>query len=387
MDENQSRSSKPGVRFSDREESISSHEDEKPSYTYQETKSKLRLKTKTKIKRSKWRTKSAPTLRRMDNVDETEMTSCTEFSQETNISFAAYMKKRTPYFNLKKTKSKSKSNKVQKSERNGNINLLGFTGRDDNLQLASERNVTFNPIFQEEDSEKRKEKEMFILSRDEHVHNQNTTRDDHVEDQPTICDISSKKSLQSRDDQKSRVVQPRTVHVRMNDYTESNRYDSHVGSTCSENNLKSNKMGNGLDDHVPVTCIDGPYADEYSDCEDRVTVSSIDSFHSFEEQNSDHVPVTCIDDVGEQNDDEDSHVRRPTLIRAGRIHDLDMCGWYDDESGIDYNKLFYDDDYTDDNDDDDFTTRMLKRTAAILTFDMTTRRRELYTIDEEPEEE
>lgn len=380
-------SSKSRAKFVERvATSSAASEDDPSSYIYQKTKSKIRWKTKTKIKRSKWNTKSAPVLRRTSNVEE-EMTSCTEFKQETNISFAAYVKKRTPNFSLMKTKSKSKSQKLRRSESNGNINLMGFTGRDESLHSASERNVTFNPIFEDEEYQKRENRE-HSQARDSHVYSYETTSEDHVDKQVLSRDSDVQNNTQVRGSHKNSIPQPRTDHVHNDGNIEINRHENHVTPTCSDKETNTREIEFDLENHVPVTWIDGPLTEEGYES-DHVPITSIDE--TDQEQESDHVPVTCIDDVGDQDNDEDDHVRRPTLIRSGRIYDLDMVGWYDDDNGQrnnHSNRLYNDDDNSgDENVDDDFTTRMLKQTAAILTFDMTSRRRELYTIEEEQEEE
>ncbi|XP_028519597.1 uncharacterized protein LOC110254305 isoform X1 [Exaiptasia diaphana] len=367
------------VRFTDADGQVG----DPSSYTYQKTKSKIRLKTKTKIRRSNWRSKSAPTLRRNEEIT----TSCTEFSQETNISFAAYVKKRTPNLNLSK-KSKAKTQKLRRTHGSENINLVGFAGKDESLKSASKRNVTFNPIFEDEDFE---EQGTAHNTRENHVTSNRLSRESHV-------------SSRINENTKSRGSDLKSAPKRHTDHVqnfESLKRDPHVQGTNRDIEVRSHnddteyeipitRIDDNLtefdeekySDHVPVTCIDqrDPHVpvtcigrENYSN---DVPVTCIDD-----------VPVTCIDEILEhhdhvqnKNDYVGSHVRKPTLIRAGRLHDLDMCNWYDEDYDYDYNQEY-------DDDDDDFETRMLRRTATILTFDLKSRRRELYTIDEQPNEE
>lgn len=343
-----------------------------PSYTYQKTKSKIRLKTKTKIRRSNWRSKSAPILRRNE-----EITSCTEFSQETNISFAAYVKKRTPNLNLSK-KSKTKTQKLRRTHGSENINLVGFAGKDESLKDASNRNVTFNPIFEDEDLEKQS---TVHKSRDNHMTSSRRPREDHVGSEK--MDNEMKKNSKSRGSFVKSAPETRTDHVQNFESLHRDRENQrNIKTRLYHEDIESKVPVTRIDEnHVPITCIDQ---------ENHVPSTSIDR-----ENYSDHVPVTCIDDVpvtciDEILEDSDhaqsksdyvgSHVKKPTLIRAGRLHDLDMCNWYDEDYDYDYNQEYNDD-------DDDFETRMLRRTATILTFDLTSRRRELYTIEEQPNEE
>ncbi|XP_032237378.2 uncharacterized protein LOC116618133 isoform X2 [Nematostella vectensis] len=109
------------------------------AYMYEKTRSKIKMKTK--IKRRKERSGNAATDigMQMDHVS----------SIETSISFASYVKRRNPNFYQFRSKEK---NKLAAGMENGHC---GFLGYGEVLHAASDNNVTFNPIFDEEESRDR----------------------------------------------------------------------------------------------------------------------------------------------------------------------------------------------------------------------------------------
>lgn len=142
------------------------------NYTYQKMRSKIKFKTKTKVRKK--RSNSAPTLRRSARVEE-EVTNLTEFRRlETRISFSSYVKRKTPIFSFGKTNSKPKFNVLRRTEAMNDIKLCGISGIDRDIEDKSDKNVIFNPIYEDEEPDE-------LTSSTENI-STSSEPDDHVID-------------------------------------------------------------------------------------------------------------------------------------------------------------------------------------------------------------